>query len=153
MTPSYITSSYGKIGGKKSKSSLALDAASPTSVREPSYREQGAGRQPISRNPMGGGTSTGGNESGSGRIEGPSITLGEDSDPYEKFLKEQRDIRNMQAMQLVRSLDKAIRDPNQLRYADKATIAWANARKNAQSELRGRQGHSSPNDTRNRYQS
>jgi hypothetical protein len=171
MTPSYITSSYGKIGGKKSKSSLALDAASPTSVREPSYREQGAVRQPISRNPMGGGTSTGGNESGSGRIEGPSITLGEDSDPFEKFLKEQRDIKNMQEMQNVRAWDKAIRDPNYLRkyesnlrkepFQNEGTIrenlknaaSWADARKKAQDELRGRQGHSSPNDTRNRYQS
>jgi hypothetical protein len=68
----------------------------------------------------------------------------------------------MQRMQLVKSMDKAMSDPNYLRNLEgrlrkepgqsESTIrdnlsrmgAWAEARKNAQAELRGRQGHSSP---------
>ncbi len=142
MIPSYTSTAYKKMGNSPKKGAFSSPQSMSSSQVNTSSEGSGGG--------------------GGGRIEGPSITLGEDSDPFEKFLKEQRDIKNMQEMQNVRAWDKAIRDPNYLRkyesnlrkepFQNEGTIrenlknvaSWADARKKAQDELRGRQGHSSP---------
>ena len=143
MIPSYTSAAYKKMGNSPKK------GASPSSQFMSSSQVNTS--------------SEGGGGGGGGRIEGPSITLGGDEDDFfEKFKKEQMDIRNMQEMQSIRAMDKAMSDPNYLRNMEqnlrkqrgqneytirenlKSASAWANARKNAQEALRGRQGHSSP---------
>lgn len=172
MTPSYMTSSYEKIGGKRTKkSTFPLASTASVSGRETSYRDIGTTRQPVSRSPFRG-TTEGDTGMGRGRIEGPKISLGADDDKYQKFLKEQQDIQNARQMLAARQTERAISDPatalrdyeRELRKPNMMQSEYTIGRnladmkqvlqreKEARQIARGRQGHSSPNDTRNRYQ-
>jgi hypothetical protein len=122
----------------------------------------------------------GGNYSGSsmndggsntGRIGGPRIDLNMDEqDPYEKMKKEMEDMEKGRQMAQWNFIKQAASNPKAYRenYAKslkgqpgstagniKTNLAefdrWAKGIQEGQSIMRGRQGYSSPNDTRNRY--